>query len=118
MADFYAGLAEVALRLLTDKGQSLTFSRETTTVADPVKGKRSTTTSTYTGFGASFDYNRSEIDGTVIKRGDIRLLLNATTTVPIIDDTVPVDGTTHVVKAVRPTAPGGTVVMYELQLRK
>ena len=115
---FYSGLAAVATRLLTDKGQQLTFTRKTTTVSDPVQGKRGTTTSTYAGFGAAFDYNRTEIDGQAVQRGDIRLLLNAVTTVPIIDDTTIIDSVTYRVMSVRPTSPGGTVVMYELQLRK
>ena len=115
---FYSNLAAVATKLLTDKGQLLTFSRETTLAFDPVTGTNTVTTSTFTGYGAAFDYNRNEIDGSIIQRGDIRLILNATDTAPATNDTTVIDGVTYRVMSIKKTAPAGTVVAYELQLRK
>lgn len=115
---FYANMAAVATRLLTDKGQLLTFTRKTKLVFDSVEGKRVNTTSTFTGYGAAFDYKSSEIDGTKIIKGDIRLLLNATTTEPLENDTTVIDGDTYAVKDVGRLSPAGTVVIYTLQLRK
>lgn len=117
MADFYAQMAAVASRLLTDKGQSVTFTRETVGNYDPGTGEETTTSSTFTGYGAAFDYNQSEIDGEVIKSSDIRFVMEATATAPEIGDTVPVSGDTYRVQAVKPTSPAGTVVIYEVQLR-
>lgn len=118
MPSFYSGLAVVATNLLTSKGQSVVFTRKTTSIFNPVKGRNNTTTSTFSGNGAAFDYNRSEIDGEVIQRGDIRLILEATTTAPALGDTAVIDSVTYRVMNVKPTSPGGTVVMYEVQLRK
>ena len=118
MPSFYGNLAAVATRLLTDKGQLLTFSREISSAFDPITGDNTTSTSTYTGYGAAFDYNRNEIDGSMIMKGDIRLILEATDTAPLVDDTTVVDGDTYRVMNVNPTSPAGTVVAYELQLRK
>ena len=115
---FYSGLAVVARRLLTTKGQTLTFSRETSTSFDHILGENTTSASTYTGVGAAFDYNSREIDGEVVQRGDIRLILEATTTPPIIDDATTIDGDVYRIMAVRPISPAGTVVIYEVQLRK
>jgi hypothetical protein len=115
---FYSGLAAVATRLLTDKGQLLTFTRETSTAFDHTVGENTVTTSTFTGYGAAFDYNRNEIDGVIIAKGDIRLILNATDTAPSVSDTTVIDGDTYRVMSIKKTAPAGTVVAYELQLRK
>lgn len=118
MSNFYTQMKSVASRLLTDKGQSLTFSRETSSGFNPVTGVNTTSTSTYTGNGASFNYNKAEIDGTLVQRGDIRLLLEAVTTEPEQGDTVTIDSIIYRVMSVSPTSPAGTVVLYELQLRK
>ena len=114
---FYTDLAAVALRLLTDKGQQVTFSRETSTGFDPETGINTTTTSTITGYGAAFDYNSSEIDGTIIVKGDIRFLFEAGSA-PQQDDTAPVDSIIYRVMAVKKISPAGTDVLYEVQLRK
>lgn len=115
---FYSDLAATAKQLLTDKGQVLTFSRITGTY-DPEAGEETgASTTTYTGNGASFNYNKSEVDGNIIQRGDIRLLLEATATEPVNEDTVVIDSIIYTVKNVSPTSPAGTVVMYELQLRR
>ena len=116
---FYSDLAATALRLLTDKGQQVTFSRETATAFNPVVGSSGAPViSTFTAYGAAFDYNKSEIDGTLVKRGDIRFLMNASATAPALGDTVIIDSITYRVMNVKPTSPGGTVVIYEVQLRK
>jgi len=115
---FYGNLAAVATKLLTDKGQSVVFTRKTTLIFDPVKGRNNVTTSTFSGYGAAFDYNRSEIDGELVQRGDIRFLMEAITTAPALGDTCVIDSVTYRVMNVKPTSPGGTVVMYEVQLRK
>ena len=114
---FYSDLAAVATRLLTDKGQQVTFSRETSTGFNPTTGINTTTTSTITGYGAAFDYNSSEIDGTIIVKGDIRFLFEAGSA-PQQDDTVTIDSIGYRVMDVKKTAPGGTDVLYEVQLRK
>lgn len=119
MADFYSGLAAVATRLLDTYGQTVTFSRETGGSFDPVLGVYSgQSTSTFTGSGAAFDFNRSEIDGEIIQRGDIRLMLEAVDTKPIIGDACTVNGVDYRVMSVMESSPGGTVTHYELQLRK
>ena len=115
---FYGGLANVASNLLKSKGQNLTFTRKTISAHDPKAGVVQSNPSTYTGYGAAFDYNRKEIDGTLVKRGDIRLILEATTTAPDNGDTVTIDSVIYRIMSVKPTSPAGTVVIYEVQLRR
>ncbi len=113
---FYGDLASVALRLLKSKGQQVTFSRETSTAFDPATGSNQTTTSTYTAYGASFSYNRSEIDGTIVQKNDIRFVMDSTTE-PKNGDTTTIDSNVYRVMNVKPTSPAGTAVIYEAQLR-
>jgi len=119
VADFYTNLKNVALRLLTSKGQSLTFTRPVTSSFNPATGVDTPATPiTYSGYGAALNYNKSEIDGDLIQIGDIRLLLEATSTAVEMGDPVPIDSITYRVMNIRPLSPAGTVVAYELQLRK
>ena len=88
---FYDDMNTVADSLITDKGASLTFGRETSSAFDPVLGVNTTASSTYTGYAVATQYKRPEIDGTIIQVGDIKLILQGTATVPILGDTVTID---------------------------
>lgn len=118
MASFYQNLQATASRLLQSKGQNLTFSREVETGFNPGTGVKTNTTTTYTGYGAAFDYMASEIDGTIIQAGDIKLMLEKTATAPEINDTVTIDSVVYRLMDVKKTAPGGIVVKYDCRLRK
>ena len=114
---FYSGLATTATNLLTDKGQSITFSREVSSSFDPVLGVPTTSTTTFSGVGAAFGYKQNQIDGEIIQRGDIRLILEATSTAPLIGDTCTIDSVVYKVLFVEKVSPAGTPVIYKLQLR-
>ena len=114
----YSGLQTVAANLIASKGQLLTFNRDTETAFNPGPGEVTSTPSTYTGNGVALNYNKSEIDGTVVIKGDIKLILEATTTAPIIGDRVTIDSIIYRVMNIKPTSPAGIVVIYEIQLRK
>lgn len=118
VSDFYTGLAATATRLLTSKGKVVTFTRYTSTDFDPAQGINTTTTSTFTGNGAAFGYKSGEIDGTVVIKGDIRLIVDAMTTPPLIEDNVTIDSLIYRVMNVEKVNPAGTPVIYKVQLRK
>lgn len=115
---FYPGLKTVAANLLTTKGQQVAFSRVTESAYDPGTGARQTNTSTFTGYGVALNYKKSEIDGQVVQMSDIKFIMEATTTAPIIGDTTTIDGSVYRIMSVKPTSPAGTVVIYQVQLRK
>ena len=115
---FYSGLKSVSANLLQDKGRLLTFSRETETAFDPKTGKQNISASTYTGYGAAFNYNTKEIDGSNIQNGDIRLLLESPTTPPNNGDTATIDGNGYRIMNIKSVSPAGTVVVYQVQLRR
>lgn len=119
MSAFYDSLKTTASKLLKDKGQLVTIIRKVSAGFDVPTGVDTPASSiTFTGYGAAFDYNKSSIDGTLIKVGDIRFLFEATDTEPLENDTTVIDGDTYTVKDVNKTSPAGTVLKYELQLRK
>ena len=119
MSSFYTVLAATASRLLAEKGQTISFSRQTGGTFDPVLGNESgASTTTFTGNGAAFGYNNAEIDGTVVRKGDVRLVVESTTTAPEQQDQCTVDSVVYRVMAVEPITPAGITVINKVQLRR
>lgn len=118
MSEFYTNLKATAKRLLIDKGQQITLSREVSSGFNPVTGENTSSVTAFTGYGAAFNYNKTEIDGTVIEAGDIRFILEATDTAPESGDETTIDSLIYRVMGVKVTSPSGVPVIYELQLRK
>jgi len=119
VADFYDGLVIVAANLLIDKGQVVTFSREVGGTFDPVLGKTSgATTTPWAANAVALSYSNAEIDGTVVQKGDVKLVSEYTTTEPQPDDTCTVDGVVYRVMNNEPISPAGTTVINKVQLRK
>lgn len=64
-------------------------------------------------------WKNSEIDGTMIRRGDLKVLVGASglSIEPGPDDRFKHGGKTYAIINVMPLAPAGTVAMWELQVR-
>ena len=118
MSKFYDNLQKTATRLLKSKGQKLSFTRKVETDFDSATGVKTNSDFTYNAYGAVFDYKLSEIDGTVIEAGDIRLMLEKTTTAPLKSDLVKVDSVNYRVMDVMKSSPAGTITHYTCRLRK
>ena len=128
---FYDRLQATANRLLKGKGQSITLTKITAGTYNPATGGfTGAGTSTQTAYGAIFDYGIQQsgiynVPGTLIQIGDKQLLLSAfktsgaDLTAPVAGDTV-TDSASKVwtITQVKAMAPGGTTVMYEVNLRK
>jgi hypothetical protein len=114
---FYSGMQGVATELLTEFGQTITWSRTTGGTFDPAEGTTTGgTTTNYSGYGALFDFNSNLVDGDNIKATDKRLLLQSGD-VPELNDVLTVNGTAYTVLNIEELNPAGTTVKYELQLR-
>jgi len=103
--------------LLQDYGSDLTLTRQVGAAYSPTTGKLSAgTTSTYTVRGVFINYRDENVDGTVIRMGDRRLLVRAqgAGTTPQIGDRV--SGLELV--DVRTIAPNGVAVAWSCQARK
>lgn len=115
---FATDMQAAALDLLTDFGQSLTFTRYSSNAYNPSTGGVDPVTSTtYTGYGHPSSYSSDEIDGTMIQVNDIKLLLYTTTT-PDIQDSVTIDSNLYRVENVEFVKAQGSNIYYKLQLRK
>ena len=116
---FYERMAAMTDRMLKDKGQAVTITRQTAGAYNTSTGAATVTTSTQTGHAVIIDHDSNNIDGTLIKAGDKKLLLSpAGISAPVINDTVTVGGVIYtVVEPLKTIAPAGAVVMYELNLR-
>jgi hypothetical protein len=117
VASFYAEIADVALDLLTEFGQTVVFTRVTgATYSTATGGYTGGTTTTVTGKGAGFDFDKKEIDGIHVIKGDMRMIFYATTA-PLAGDTCVVGGVSYRCVSVEAISPGGTAVLYDAQLR-
>jgi hypothetical protein len=115
---FYANLAATALRLLTKYGQTVVCTRtDGATYVPATQSYTGGSTTTITGKGAVFPFNKSEINGELIQTGDLIVFFEASSTAPAVDDKCTVDSVDYRVMSVEPLNPGGTVVMYTLHLR-
>lgn len=115
---FYSDLAADAHELIKEFGQTMTLKRLTPGAYDPATGTVSNTTTTETATGVELEYTSREIDGTMVLRGDKKLILSTTGIgAPKVDDTVTIGTTVYTLKNVQPLSPGGTVVIYTCQAR-
>ena len=112
----YTPLTQSAGRIIAKFGTQYTFTRVTKGTYNPVTGKTSDSSSTYTGYACLFNYSDVDLaDGTVLQ-GDRRMLVEGGTYE--VGDSVVVGSDTYRVISVSEIAPAGTVVAANLQIRK
>lgn len=122
---FYADMAATAADLITAFGQPVTLTRSTPGSYDAATGTVTNSTTTQSGLGVEEAYSARSIDGALILSGDKKLMLSVETaagaaiTAPQVEDTVTFpDTSVWTIKAVEPLSPGGTALIYTLQLRR
>lgn len=117
---FYDSLGAMATRLLGKYGQTATLTRSTAGAYDTTDGATDAATSTdHACVAAVFDYAQREIDGTQIRQGDRRVMLQATGGVPMprTGDALTIGSLAYTIVAARTVNPGGTAVVHEVQAR-
>lgn len=113
----------MANQQLKDKGLTCTITKQTAGSYSVSTGVASVSTSTQSAYGALFDYENKNIDGSLVKKGDRKLLLSALNTAlaaltaPSVNDTVTANSVTYTIIAIRPIAPSGVAVAYDCQIR-
>ncbi|WP_343500611.1 hypothetical protein [Enterobacter bugandensis] len=70
----------------------------------------------FSAWGVKIDYNPDEIDGTVIQRGDVKIVFTSEKVIEV-GDLVNVDGKQHRVIKPNPVKPASLVICYKAQLR-
>lgn len=118
MSDFSDEMAAIALELLTEFGEAVTFTRTSRAAYDPsTSTAASSGTSVFTGYGFPEEYLNRDIDGDRIQAGDIRIYVNSVSTEPAPADVLTMNSTDYRVVRVRPYRTTGAPVLYELQVR-
>jgi hypothetical protein len=102
-------------------GMPMTLSTETAGVYDPATGVISNPTKVESPVsGLIMEYDSKDIDGSVIKIGDKKVLMTAsdTTPEPTSDYTLTMGDKDWAVINCNPIAPAGLAIVYEVQVRK
>jgi hypothetical protein len=130
MADIYDRAKAQAARVLAPrsaggKGLELTLRRTVAGEYDPETGITPPPVVTdYAGSGLRENYRTQDVDGSLIKAGDVRfmvspVLLNGSDTPePLTTDLIIFDGDTYTVQAVEPGDYAGLACFFYVQARK
>lgn len=128
MPDIYDRAKALATRMLAPrskggKGLELVLRREIIGEYDP-DAPPAPSELVVNGSGLREEYDNKYIDGTLIVRGDVKLLVSPVQLTgedmptPLSNDRIQFDGTTYTVIAVGPWNYAGLAVGFELQVRK
>ena len=112
----YGPITESATRLITEYGKEYTFTRTTDGTYNPATGTASTTTETFAKNALVLEYNARDLANGAILRGDRRMLAEAYSFE--VGDKVDIASDTYQVVNVSETAPGGDIIVTNLQVRK
>jgi hypothetical protein len=129
MPDIYDRAKASASRLLSPrsaggKGLELTLKRITQGEYDPSTGVGTPTVEIFDGSGVRENYKQSDVDGTRIKHGDVKLLISPVLLTgvdmpqPKSLDTIDFDGETYTIQNVDPWKYAGLAVGFSVQARK
>lgn len=112
-------LAATASRLLSRYGETVTVDAPETGGYNPITGEPGDGEpgASYTGKGYPGRYQKSEINGTTIQSGDIRLVLELLEQRPQVGWYVTVDSVTYRIMDVSPIRRTAADVIYICQLR-
>ena len=120
MSAFTDGLDKDVLDIMLEFGETapIVFDREEQSVYDADTQTYSTVSSTYDALCVPIDYKTSEIDGTTVKVGDHRVIINRPDMEPDINDRVTFRGSTYRIMSIERYGANSVNVVFILQLRK
>lgn len=117
MSTFSDEMDALALELLIEFGEAVTFTHTTQGTYDVSTASISGSTSTFSGYAAPVNYTPREVNGEMILQSDIKLYVNAVSTEPVPGDKVTVSGKTYRVVSVLKNVINSNTVLYEVQVR-
>lgn len=116
---FYDRMAQSALRLIAEKGASLTY-RRLVQGFDPLTGATVTARTDYAVTGVVQEASPGPLDNAVIRRGD-RIVLVAASALPVVPEAGSVlllEGSEWSIVHVGAIKPGDTAIAWRLQVRR
>lgn len=117
----YSRYVKTAKKLIQKYGIPVAFEIPGATGGtDPVTGEYTEPESSQylRPFGVLTKYSNSSIDGTIIQQGDQLLLVEPSITLPETIQNVEVDSEVFQVVNIETIKPGGTAVLYKVQVRR
>lgn len=116
----YAAIASRVQPLIERLGAELTVTRSTVASFDPSLGYTVPGADLVaTGSGVMDSYKSRDIDGTVIRRGDMEIYIGPELAFePAVNDTVTVDSVTWNIVNVEQVSPAGTDCLYICHVRR
>lgn len=115
-------LIAVAQSLLTEFGQSVTFTNNSVDSYNPQTGIKNATGTSYSGYVYVSKFMNSEIGSplgsTVIKKDDLKIIASDMDRVPEEGDTVSINSIDYRVMSVAVTNVTGVDVLYNIMARK
>lgn len=115
---FYGRLADTAHRLIADKGRPVTLLVEASGAYNPTTGQAARTTTNVPALGVVIDYPLKDIDGTLVRQGDKRVLVSPRVAArPKPGDGLLIGAVTHTVITAKPLEPAGETTLWTLQAR-
>jgi hypothetical protein len=116
----YSAFANVANNLLTKFGSTATLTSKPAGTYDPNNSTASVTPVTQSVTAVAFPYPAKLVDGTMVQVGDFQAFVapSGVTTAPQAADKFTYLGVVYTVINVKVLNPAGTVILYEMQVRK
>jgi len=108
----------MATEMIAEAGTTMTLTRETAGVYVPATGGFTTTSTTYTVKGVKLNYKSKDIDGTLVKAGDMKVLMAAGVVEPQTTDLLTIGGVVWAIIFTQALEPAETPILYTLQVRK
>lgn len=114
----YNRLAATALQLLIKFGQPVIRSEISISAYDPTTSSAVKTATETTRIGVLLEYPPGTFhsDGTLVQKGDKRLLLDAAGPIALTDLFL-ISGKTYTVATISELSPAGVVVLYDLRVQ-
>ena len=116
---FYDRMAQSALRLIAEKGASLTY-RRLVQGFDPLTGATVTASTDYAVTGVVQEASPGPLDNSLVRRGD-RIVLVAAEALPVVPEAGSVlllEEVEWSIVHVGAIKPGDTAIAYRLQVRR
>lgn len=116
MSEDWSAVAAEAAAAIASVGSPATLQRATTRADNPWDGPLEIAGDVFIVTVLDDNYRVRDASGTLIGRTQRTLTIGATGVVPVKSDRIQVAGVWHGIIEVRALAPGGTALMFELDL--
>ncbi len=116
----YSAIRTQAEAAISENGQAMVLRVETGSTVDHTGSPSTGTVTDHPAQGIKRFYQEREIDGNLILRGDLQVILAASATLPQPrpkHDQLIIEGQVWDIEDCRPLAPGAETVLYKMQAR-